>query len=259
MSVKQISVKQAERWLEKLKNENPQSYKEVSKSLRKYEKNEDDYDCFVKVNHTLLSHAELTKELNNFMEEANKFVINKPEDEKIKDFMAYVKKNRNDIFEKIIQMIQELSKSKGENAVEISRSLRPRLKEIVDGDKDLERITEEALDLTGEELISRKSLDHLKSSKQPPQAIEEEKETTKQQQAPKASAVEKSYKTFEAESMGARQVGGRYSKPILIGPFANPSEERSIIRQIEKMVDEQTYEYIMRVVKIYFLNIITKN
>lgn len=77
MSIKQITVKQAERWLEKLKNENPQSYKELSKTLRKYEKNDDDYDCFVKINQTLLGHSDLTKELNNFMEEANKFVINK--------------------------------------------------------------------------------------------------------------------------------------------------------------------------------------
>lgn len=59
--------------------------------------------------------------------------------------------------------------------------------------------------------------------------------------------------------MGARQAGGRYNKPILIGPFANPSEERSIFRQIEKMVDDQTYDYIMRIVKVYFLNIITRN
>lgn len=64
--------------------------------------------------------------------------------------MAYVKKNRIDIFEKIIRMIQELSKAKGESAIEISKILKPRLKDIVDGDKELERITEEALDLTGE-------------------------------------------------------------------------------------------------------------
>ncbi len=165
MSIKQISVKQAERWLEKLKNENSQSYKELSKSLRKYEKTEDDYECYVKINHTLLAHTELTKELNNFMEDVNKFVVNKPEDEKIKEFLAYVKKNRFDIFSKIIELINDLSKSKGENPLEISKSLKPRLKDIVEGDKELERITEEALDLTGEEIISRKNLEHLKSTK----------------------------------------------------------------------------------------------
>jgi hypothetical protein len=51
------------------------------------------------------------------MEEQNKFVINKPEEEKIKDFMAYVKKNHYSAFEKIIAMIQELSKSRGESAL----------------------------------------------------------------------------------------------------------------------------------------------
>lgn len=71
------------------------------------------------------------------MEEANKFVINKPEEDKIKDFMAYVKKNHPSAFEKIITMIQELSKSRGESALEISRSLRPRLSGIVEGDREL--------------------------------------------------------------------------------------------------------------------------
>jgi hypothetical protein len=41
MNNKQLSVKQAEKWLEKLKNENLQSYKDITKFLRKYEKTED--------------------------------------------------------------------------------------------------------------------------------------------------------------------------------------------------------------------------
>jgi hypothetical protein len=52
--------------------------------------------------------------------------------------------------------------------------LKPRLKEIVVGHKDLERITEEAVDLSNEELIARKNLEHLKSKLPPPQ-VEEEK------------------------------------------------------------------------------------
>lgn len=93
--MKQINVKQAEKWLEKLKTENQQSYKDITKFLRKYEKTEDEYDCYVKISHTLLSHSDLTKEINGYLEEGNKFVINKPEDEKVKELMAYVKKNRN--------------------------------------------------------------------------------------------------------------------------------------------------------------------
>jgi hypothetical protein len=57
-----------------------QSYKDITKFLRKYEKTEDEYDCYVKISHTLLAHSELTKELNGYMEEVNKFVVNKPED-----------------------------------------------------------------------------------------------------------------------------------------------------------------------------------
>lgn len=90
-----------------------QSYKQLSRSLKEYEKKDDDHDCYVKTSHTLLAHSELTKELNVYMEEANKFVINKNEEDKIKDFMAYVRKNHPSAFDKIIVMIQELSKTKG--------------------------------------------------------------------------------------------------------------------------------------------------
>ena len=39
--MKTLSVKQAEKWLERLKNSNPNSYKELSKELRRYEKRND--------------------------------------------------------------------------------------------------------------------------------------------------------------------------------------------------------------------------
>lgn len=75
------------------------------------------------------------------MEEGNKFVVNRPEDEKIKDFMGYVKRNRADVFDEIIRLIQDLSRQKGENSVEISKNLKPRLRDIIKGDPELERIT----------------------------------------------------------------------------------------------------------------------
>lgn len=46
------------------------------------------------MSHTLLSHTELTKEINYYLEDANKFVVNKPEDEKINELVVYVKKKR---------------------------------------------------------------------------------------------------------------------------------------------------------------------
>ena len=54
--------------------------------------------------------------------------------------MAYIKKNKPDIFEKIIQMITDLSNS-GQQPGDISSVLKPRLRMIVKGDPELERIT----------------------------------------------------------------------------------------------------------------------
>jgi len=62
----------------------------------------------------------------------------------------------------------------------MSKLLKPRLKEIIEGDTELERITEEALECTGEELINRKNLEYLKLPKQSAVIIEEEKDISRQ-------------------------------------------------------------------------------
>ena len=49
------------------------------------------------------------------MEDGNKFIVNKPEDEKIKEFMGYVKKNRSDVFDEIIRLIHKKKKKKSDN------------------------------------------------------------------------------------------------------------------------------------------------
>ena len=62
-------------------------------------------------------------------------------------------------------------------------------------------------------------------------AAQEEKEVTKQPVS--KQAIEKQKKTFEAVSENySRQPGGRFNRPMLVGPFTNPSEEKSLIRQI---------------------------
>jgi len=51
--------------------------------------------------------------------------------------MGYVKKNRPEVFNRIITMIQELSRSKGEGNADVSKLIIPKLKEIVKGDQEL--------------------------------------------------------------------------------------------------------------------------
>ena len=52
---------------------------------------------------------------------------------------------------------------------------------------------------------------------------------------PKQPVVKQEVKYFD--EIGRTTGGGRYTKQVLIGPFSNPSEEKSIIKQLEKMVD----------------------
>ena len=53
--MKQLTVKQAEKWLDKIRTTNTNLYKDISKELKKYERSNDSYDCFIKMNSHLLS------------------------------------------------------------------------------------------------------------------------------------------------------------------------------------------------------------
>lgn len=170
--MKPISVKQAQKWLDKLKNQDVQAYKDITKFLRKYEKTEDEYDCFKKLNHTLLNHPKLTDELNTFMEDGNKMIVNRSEEDKIKELMTFMKKNRPEIFSKIIACIQEMSSKANMNDEEMNAKLKVHIKEIIKHDHELNKITEEALQLTGDQLIDRLDLEHLKLNKLPNQMID---------------------------------------------------------------------------------------
>ena len=103
-----MTVKQAEKWLEKVKSANPNSFKELSKIFKKYERNSDDYDCFVKVNHLLLDHPDLTTEINTYLEEGNKFIVNQSEIEKINELVKYIRKVDINSFQEIASYITKL-------------------------------------------------------------------------------------------------------------------------------------------------------
>jgi histone deacetylase complex regulatory component SIN3 len=255
MSGKQISVKQAEKWLERLKGENQQSYRELAKVLRRYEKTEDDYDCYVKMSQTISSHPDLTRELNLYLDEPNRFAIPRPVEEKIKELMSFVKRNRPEIFDRIIALITDLSKSKGDNGPETSLLIKLRIREIVQGEPELERIIEETLQSLGgaDDPTARRNLEHLKAPKQPPPPAEEEKELSRA--PPQKNPPERQPNRSEAR---AAEPGRREARPVITS-FSNSSEERAAIRQVEKSVDEQTYQYIIKLTHIYSLNIISRN
>lgn len=203
----------------------------MTKFLRKYERTDDEYDCYLKISHTLLSHTELTKEINLFLEEGNRFIVTRAEDEKLRDFMGYVKNNRPDIFNRIITMIQELSKSKGEGNHEVSKMIMPKLKEIVAGDPQLEKLTEESLAMTEEELIRRKNLDHLKVNRVFSQILDEPKDNQ-----PSDSAVPKEKKSVATEpKIVVTAPEDKRDKPIKmpqVGGFTNAAEERIALKQL---------------------------
>lgn len=72
--------------------------------------------------------------------------------------MTFMKKSRPEIFTKIINVIQEMSGKIGMSPEEMNTKLKIHIKEIIKHDDELSKITEEALELSGEKLIARLDL-----------------------------------------------------------------------------------------------------
>ena len=107
----------------------------------------------------------------------------------------------------------------------------------------MEKITEEALDLSGEQLISRKDMEFLKMNKMNGEDLYQEPPPT------------------VCPQVKVQPIKNNTIKPPLpyYGGILTPSEEKAIFRQISKLLDEESYGHIIKVIKLFHLNIITKN
>ena len=54
---KKLTIKWAECWLNRLRSEDPNAYRKLAKILRKYQKDEDEHECYFKICHLLLGHG----------------------------------------------------------------------------------------------------------------------------------------------------------------------------------------------------------
>ena len=109
MAAKSMTTKQAEKWLDKVKSANSTSFKEINKVLKRYERTNDEQECYLKLNTILLEHPDLTNDLNNFLDEGHRFVINRSQVERINDLVKYIKKVDPKAFNEIVKMITSLS------------------------------------------------------------------------------------------------------------------------------------------------------
>lgn len=107
--MKPMTTKQAEKWLGHVKSSNSGTFKEINKILKKYERTNDEHECFVRLNSILLDHPDLTNEINNFLDEGHRFVINRSQVERINDLVKYIKKVDPRAFNEIVVMITSLS------------------------------------------------------------------------------------------------------------------------------------------------------
>lgn len=228
--------------------------------MRKYERTEDEHDCYLKISHTLLAHTELTRELNLFLEEGNKFVVTRGEDEKLREFMNYAKNNRPQMFEQIITMTRELSISKGEGNTEVSKLIIPKVNEIVKGDPEMEQLTLETFNTNDDELIRKKNIDHLIVNRGyvPPPDDHKDNPPSESVMTSVKKAPNSEVKVTVCPPPALPLEEKKESKPVALGGLSSVGEEQAAIRQIEKALDFKAYRVLTKIVRIYYLNLITK-
>ena len=66
--MRSITQNQAVKWLDRLRSKNTNAYNDVIKTLKKYDKNQNEHDCYLALNRTLFKESELSQELNNYLE-----------------------------------------------------------------------------------------------------------------------------------------------------------------------------------------------
>ena len=95
-------------------------------------------------------------------------------------------------------------------------------------------------------------MDYLKVVKQP-EPVQPENNVDQAPKPPKP-------KPNKPDDYIVRPISGyNPHRTMLFGPFVGPGEEKNYIKQIEKMVEENMFEFIMKIARIYTLNIITRN
>ena len=160
--MKQLTVKQAEKWLDKIRTTNTNLYKDISKELKKYERSNDSYDCFIKMNSHLLSQPDLTNEINNYMEEGNKFVVDMTEIQRIDTLMKHIKEAKPEIYQKISNKIRNMTRDESDERQD--NEVKDLVFQFLKGSKELETYADNLLNFDALDAIRKLDLQHLRQT-----------------------------------------------------------------------------------------------
>lgn len=108
---KTLSQKNSEKFCETMRTQSVQGFKDLGKILSQRERTGNNADCLLKLQQLMVSHPELARQLNEYLEEPIKIPIHKSFPQKLEEFFSYVK-SRN--FEHINVIIETLMKFEGE-------------------------------------------------------------------------------------------------------------------------------------------------
>ena len=121
-----------------------------------------------------------------------------------------------------------MSSKTGMNPEEMNAKLKIHIKEIIKHDDELSKITEEALQLSGEQLIARLDLEHLKVNRVPNQMIEEYDEDLSKPKNQRPLKKEQPKSVFEKESIPEQKT----QKAIPFTSIASIEDEKFIFKHL---------------------------
>lgn len=128
----------------------------------------------------------------------------------------------------------------------------------------MEQLTVETFNMNDDELIRKKNIEHLVVNRVGPLPIEDHKDNQPSESVmtsvkkPQSSEMKINVYAPQEERKDRIEKPLKEIKTAVLG-FTNSGEEKAALKQIEKSLDPKTYKVLTKIVRIYYLNLITKN
>jgi len=107
---KPLSPKLADKVFEKLfeglREQSAQAFRELKGVLVRWERSDNQAECFEKMQEILMPYPEITKSINEYLEEQTRFAVHPSPSNKIEELFKYLRDNHGDYLTKVLVTLQ---------------------------------------------------------------------------------------------------------------------------------------------------------
>ena len=105
-----MNPKTAEKLFEKLfdglREQSPQAFRELKGVLVRWERSDNQAECFERMQEILLPFPDTTKSINDYLEEQTRFAVQPSPTNKIEELFKYLRDNHSEYLTKVLVTLQ---------------------------------------------------------------------------------------------------------------------------------------------------------